>query len=112
MDTLLSDHADRQIDTNMQSLKEEDVRHVAELTRVGLNDAEATRLRSELADILTHFQTLSQIDTRGVPVTGHATDVRSVMRNDAIAEPLHQSDVLSNAPQREGDLFRVRPILD
>lgn len=96
----------------MESLKEEDVRHVAELTRVGLTDAEATRFRSELADILTHFQTLSQIDTRGVQVTGHATDVRSVMSSDNIAEPLHQSEVLRNAPQREGDLFRVRPILD
>ena len=92
-------------------LSEGDVRHAARLARLGLNGDEAARLRAQLADILGHFRTLAQVDTDGVEVTGHATDVRSVMRDDEAAESLPRSDVLLNAPDPAGEFFRVRRIL-
>ena len=41
----------------------EDVRHVAGLARLGLNDAQARALTTDLNTILDHMQVLSGVDT-------------------------------------------------
>lgn len=49
----------------------EDVRHVATLARLGLDDARADSLVAELNTILGHMEVLSKVDTsRLVPVIG------------------------------------------
>jgi aspartyl-tRNA(Asn)/glutamyl-tRNA(Gln) amidotransferase subunit C len=88
------------------------VRAVARLTRLHLTDAEVERMRGQLSAILRHFESLSKVDTTGVEPTGHTTDSHSVMRDDVPAPSLDRDRVLSNAPDREGEFFRVRPVLE
>ena len=66
----------------------------------------------ELSDILEQFQALSELDTSGVPPTAHPVQLQSVMRDDDAAGSLEPGEVLRNAPRRDGDLFRVKPVLE
>ena len=95
-----------------QRLSNEDVRHIALLCRVGLSDDEVERTRDQLSLILEQFHVLQTIDTGGVEPTGHSVDVDTVMRADEPIPPMTSDEVLSNAPRREEDLFRVRAVLE
>ena len=94
------------------ALTPEDVRHISLLARVGLTQEESEQYRTQLSDILEHFQVLQEIDTEGVSPTFHPIPVESVMREDESAPSLPKEDVLSNAPNREEDFLRVRAVLE
>lgn len=96
----------------MEPLSAEEVRHIARLTRLGLGDDEVERMRVQLADILAYFQSLAAVDTEGVEPTGHSTEIDTVMRDDVPAASLDRQEVLENAPDQNGEFFRVPRILD
>jgi len=93
-------------------LNREEVLHIARLARVDLTEAEITRYSEQLSDLLEHFEVLQQVDTTDVPPTAQSIELRSVMREDRIEPSLPPEDVLANAPRREGDLFRVKAVLE
>ena len=94
------------------ALTREEVRHVATLCRIGLTDEEVDELAQQLSHILELFQVLREVDTEGVPPTGHSVALETVMCPDEPGPSLKVEDVLANAPRREGDLFRVEVVLD
>ena len=94
------------------SLTREEVLHIARLTRVGLSEEDVARLQQQLSNILEHFQVLQEVDTEGVPPTGHSVALESVMREDSPAESYSVVDVMANSPAREGGFFRVRQVLE
>jgi aspartyl-tRNA(Asn)/glutamyl-tRNA(Gln) amidotransferase subunit C len=94
-------------------ITEEEVRRVATLCRIGLSDDEVERLCYEMAGLIAEVSVLQMIDTTHVDPTAHAVEeVRSVMRDDTPRVALTVADVLSNAPRREGDYFRVPAVMD
>jgi len=93
-------------------LSREEVLHIALLARLGLPEAEVDRFREQLSNILENFEVLQQIDTSGIPPTAQSIDLQNVVKNDEIADSLPQKQVLANAPRREGEFFRVRPVLE
>ena len=97
---------------NSELLSSEDIRHVARLAALRIDDDEVETMRSQLSDILAHFQTLAELDTEGVPPTGHTTDAHSVMRDDEEMEALDRDETLANAPFIDGEFVRVRPVLE
>lgn len=93
-------------------LSREEVLHIARLARLGLTEAEITRLSEQLSNILENFEILQQVDTTDVPPTAQSVALRSVMREDEVTPSLPPDDILANAPRREGDCFRVRAVLE
>ncbi|HIN15911.1 MAG: Asp-tRNA(Asn)/Glu-tRNA(Gln) amidotransferase subunit GatC [Dehalococcoidia bacterium] len=96
----------------MDPLTPEDVSHIARLAYIKLSGSEAEKMRVQLTNILSQFQALASVDTEGVEPTGHTTDVHSIMRIDEPHPPLEREDVLQNAPDRDGEFMRVRPVLE
>ena len=93
-------------------LSREEVLHIALLARLGLTEAEVDRLTEQLSNILENFEVLQQIDTTCVPPTSQSIDLQNVIRNDEMAPSLPPEQVLANAPRKEGEFFRVRPVLE
>lgn len=93
-------------------LTPEEVRHIAQLARLGMTEEDAERFRTQLSQILEHFEMLKQLDTEGIPPTGYAVPLHSVMRADVVASSLPTDAVLANAPQHEEQSFRVRAVFD
>ena len=96
----------------MNPLSKKDVEHIAKLAYIKLSEKETEDLRMQLSNILSHFASLSTVKTDGIEATGHTTDSNTVMRNDHPEQPLDQNDVLRNAPDRDGEFVRVRPVLE
>jgi len=88
------------------------VEQVARLARLTLSDAEKERMRRELDGILSYIDKLRALDTEGVPPTSHAVPMTNVMREDEPVPSLPQEDMLANAPDRNGEFFRVQEILE
>ncbi|GAD53370.1 aspartyl-tRNA(asn) amidotransferase subunit C / Glutamyl-tRNA(Gln) amidotransferase subunit C [Halarchaeum acidiphilum MH1-52-1] len=79
----------------------EEVRHVADLARVDLDEADVGRYADQFGDILDHFETLE-----GVPDVEAEPDLVNVMRPDEITESLDQDEALENAPETEDGFFK------
>jgi len=93
-------------------LSHDEVLHIALLARLGLTEAELDKLREQLSDILENFEVLQQVDTTDVPPTAQSIPLQNVFRDDEVAASLPESEILANAPQREGNYFRVRAVLE
>ena len=93
-------------------LSREEVLHIARLARLGVTDEDVDRFREQLSHILENFEILKQVDTTDVPPTAQSIPLSNVLRDDEIRPSLPQEDVLANAPQREGEFFRVRHVLE
>ena len=88
------------------------VRHIASLARIGIPEDEVEVYVDQLSGIIDQFDVLNELDTAGVEPTGHAGELRAVMREDKPADSLTPEETLSNAPRREGEFFRVKAVLD
>jgi aspartyl-tRNA(Asn)/glutamyl-tRNA(Gln) amidotransferase subunit C len=93
-------------------LSREEVIHIAALARMGISEAEIEKAREQLSNILENFEVLKEVDTTNVPPTAQSIHLQNVMRDDNPRESLPAEDVLANAPDREGDLFKLRPVLE
>ena len=93
-------------------LTREEVLHIALLARLGVTEAEVDKLREQLSNILENFEALQQVDTSDIPPTAQSIALQNVVSNDEVASSLPQSQVLANAPHKEGNFFRVRAVLE
>ena len=94
------------------SLTNDEVRHIASLARIALSEEEIDTLRVQLSDILSHFDALQKIDTESIDPSFHPVSFDNVMRDDESTDSLPLDAVLKNAPRTEGDLFRIRAVLE
>lgn len=78
-----------------------DVRHVAELARIDLDDEETERFTDQFEEILDSFERLDD-----VPSTDASEELVNVMRADVPRDSLDQDEALSNAPESEAGYFK------
>jgi len=91
------------------AITREDVLHVAKLAELDLTEEEIGRLEVQLNDILAAVGKVSELDLSDVPPTSHPLAVVNAFRPDEPHPSLPLDDVFANAPDREGDYFRVPP---
>jgi aspartyl-tRNA(Asn)/glutamyl-tRNA(Gln) amidotransferase subunit C len=89
-------------------LTHDELRHVADLARLGLRDDELAALASELSSILEYIDQLEQLDTAAIPPTAQVGELVDVMRDDEVGPSLDVEEALRNAPARDGTYFVVR----
>jgi aspartyl-tRNA(Asn)/glutamyl-tRNA(Gln) amidotransferase subunit C len=94
------------------SLSPDDVRKVAHLARLELSAAEVETMARQLSAIVDYVGQLQRLDTEGVEPLAHALELSNVFRPDEPAPSLPVDEALANAPQRQGDFFRVPAVLD
>ncbi len=83
------------------------VRRVADLAMLALDDAAVAEMEQSLARILALCEGLQAVDTEGVEPLYFLTQRREVWREDVPAEPLPKEKAVMNAPDTDGDYFRV-----
>ncbi len=96
----------------MQKVSEQEVRHIAMLSRLKPSDEEVRLFSEQLSSILTYVEQLSEVDTADVPPTAHAVPVSNVFRPDEPHRSLRPDEALANAPQRDGPFFAVPKVLE
>jgi aspartyl-tRNA(Asn)/glutamyl-tRNA(Gln) amidotransferase subunit C len=89
------------------SISLEEVRHIAALARLALDDAQARAAAADLSSILDHMQILSRADTENVPETASNAQPGMILRRDAGPPiPLERAPV-SFAPAMRDGFFLV-----
>jgi len=94
------DDADSSAGSDAPAVDAEEVRHVAELARVRLDDDEVEEFADQFGDILEYFEALDE-----VPETDREGELVNVMRPDEVEEGLSQEEALSNADETEDGFF-------
>ncbi|MFN2636315.1 MAG: Asp-tRNA(Asn)/Glu-tRNA(Gln) amidotransferase subunit GatC [Gemmatimonadaceae bacterium] len=85
----------------------EDVLHIAQLARLGLDPARVNELTSELSSILAHMEELSQVDTTAVAPAAGVGAGGTPLRADSREAPLMTGTLESFAPLMRDGFFIV-----
>ncbi|WP_050613897.1 Asp-tRNA(Asn)/Glu-tRNA(Gln) amidotransferase subunit GatC [Bacillus testis] len=96
----------------MSRISNEEVKHVAHLARLAVNEEEAEEMRKELEAIITFAEQLNELDTSGVKPMSHVLDMVNVFREDEAKKGLPVEKVMKNAPDHKDGLIRVPAIMD
>ena len=90
----------------------EEVRHVAELAKLELSDAEIRDYAEQLSAILDYAAQVQAVDTSSVPPTPYVLPLHNVMRDDEVGECLPNAAAVANAADAKNGYFRVRAIFE
>ncbi len=94
-------------------ITEDEVRYVAGLANLKLDDAEVAKFRADLDGILEHIDKLNELDVAGVaPMAQVLVEQTAELRADVPAPPLGNDAALANAPMRGPGLFKVPRVIE
>ena len=94
-----------------QKISSDDVKKVARLARLALDDAQLAKLTSQLEGILGYVAKIQQVDVSGVEPMAHALPLHNVLRDDEVGPALPLEKVLQNAPDTDGPFFKVPKVI-
>ena len=89
------------------AISRDEVLHVARLARLELSEDELERFSEQLSAILDAVGKVAELDLSDVEPTAHPLDLVNVWAEDEPRPCLSVDEALANAPDREGDSFRV-----
>ncbi len=87
------------------------VRHIGKLSRIELTEDQVRIFSRQLAGILEYFDKLQELGTEDVEPMAHAVESHNVFGRDEPEVSLSSSQALANAPQRDGDFFKVPKVI-
>jgi aspartyl-tRNA(Asn)/glutamyl-tRNA(Gln) amidotransferase subunit C len=89
-----------------------DIAHVAKLARLELTEDETAQLQAQLGQILEHAARVGEVAAADVEPTASPITRANVYRDDVPEPSLPVDEALRNAPERDGDRFRVPRIAE
>ncbi len=84
---------------------------LAWLSRLDIPADETEALSSSIAEMLTFFQQLSELDTEGVPPTAHIAPLENVLREDIPAESRLDRETLLSGTSSEDGLITLPKVI-
>jgi len=93
-------------------ISKEEVKHIAMLSRLELNEEEIVVYQEQLSRILDYIEKLNEIDTTLVEPTSHVIELKNVFRDDNVKNSISRDEALKNAPDPTDKFFRVPKIIE
>lgn len=94
------------------AISEEQIKHVAKLSKLAFSEEELHGFTDQLGKIIDMVETLSEVETEGVPVTTNVIHNKSVMRKDEAEKGTDRDLLMKNVPDSENGYIRVPVIID
>jgi aspartyl-tRNA(Asn)/glutamyl-tRNA(Gln) amidotransferase subunit C len=103
---------------------EKDVSYVADLANLDLTNQERQRMLKDLNSILDYIDRLNELDTTNVPPMAQISDTfgqsdttssekdAGFLRDDALRPSLPHAEAMKNAPETDGDFFKVPRVIE
>ena len=95
------------METQVMAISRDEILHVARLARLALSEEELERFSEQLSAILDAVGKVAELDLSDVEPTAHPLDLVNVWAEDEPKPSLSVDEALANAPDRDGDSFRV-----
>lgn len=87
------------------------IEHIAKLARLQVTKEEAAEYGEQLTKVLSHFQQISAINTEGVEPMVTPAEIEFYTRVDEAKRENSTEEMVSNAPDKAGNLFKVPPVV-
>ena len=94
------------------SLNSADIKRIAHLARIEVNDAEADATLTKLTGILELIEQMQAVDTTDIAPMSHSQDVTQRLRDDVVTETNHRELYQSIAPAVEEGLYLVPKVIE
>ncbi len=94
------------------TLKNEDVRNIAQLARLQISDSTVEQLTADLSNILALAEQMKAVDTTNVQPMAHPMDATQRLRNDEVTEPNQRDKFQRIAPDVENGFYRVPKVIE
>lgn len=89
----------------------DEVRKVAKLARLALDEAHLAKYAPQLTSILGYVEQLKKVDVASTEPMAHALPISNVLREDIVQPSLSLEKVLQNAPDTDGQFFKVPKVI-
>ena len=94
------------------SLDLSDVKRIAHLARIEIDDAGAETALQQLSGILGLIEEMQAVNTDGIEPMSHSQDVTQRLRDDVISETNQRKLFQSIAPAVENGLYLVPKVIE
>ena len=88
------------------------VKKVAKLSRISLDDNKINSLSKDLDSILTFVEKLNELDTKEIKTLKSIADKTLEARNDIVHDGKIKNDILKNSPEKNEDFFIVPKVIE
>ena len=96
----------------MTQISRDDVLHLAQLSRLELDDGEVEGLRTDISNILGYVEQLNKLDTTGVEPTYQTTGLSNVWRDDTVIDyRISREELLARSPEVADFQIKVPKVL-
>ncbi len=82
------------------------------LARLNLPEAQRQQLSGDLNAILDMVAQLNELDTEGVEPLTYISDATFLGREDQVANQVERQAALANAPDQNGQYFKLPKVID
>lgn len=93
-------------------ISEDEVRHVAMLSKLSFTEQETTDFASNLTKIIDMMELLNEVDTTDVPITTTMADRKNVMRDDIAIAGQDREELFKNVPEQKDYFIKVPAIFE
>jgi len=94
------------------SLKTDDVREIAHLARLHIDDDAVDRYAEDLSRILEFVEQMNQVDSSGVEPLANPLDATQRLRDDEVTEGDQRDKFQRFAPDVEQGFYRVPKVIE
>lgn len=92
-------------------ISKDEVKHIAALARVGLDDTEMEKISKDLSSILDWMEELKSVDVSGVEPTAHITGLNNRMRDDIARELENKAGIVNLFPEEKNGYDKVKSVM-
>lgn len=97
----------------MEKLTKEEVKHVADLARLNINEDEFEKYSVQLNDILTEIDKILSVEiNENEEILISTTDASNKLNKDEVGEMLSREDIFKNVENKSGDYIIVPKVLN
>lgn len=89
-----------------------DIKRIAHLARIEVNDIEAEKTLNKLSGILSLIEEMQAVDTTGITPMSHSQDVVQRLREDVVTAKDQRELFQANAPAVDNGLYLVPKVIE
>ena len=93
-------------------ISKDDVRYIAHLSRIHLQDEEVEQLTKDLESILHYVEKLKKLNVKDIEPTSHVLALKNVFRKDVPRPSLTQKDALKISVSNANGSFKVPQVIE
>ncbi|HLN19124.1 MAG TPA: Asp-tRNA(Asn)/Glu-tRNA(Gln) amidotransferase subunit GatC [Patescibacteria group bacterium] len=92
-------------------ISKNEVKHIAELARIGLSESEVEKYSKDLSSILDFIEQLKELDVSDVEPISHITGMENITRSDKESQFDNASGIRKLFPEEKNGYDKVKSVL-